>query len=189
MKIILASGSPRRRELLDMIGIAFEVIPADVDETADPALLPEQLVAHLAEKKALHVRDMFKGQHAVVIGADTVVAIDGFILGKPKDEDDAFDMLSRLQGRSHKVFTGVTVASCAKETYKTFVESTQVFMRTLTETEICDYMATGEPFDKAGAYGIQEKGAVLIERVEGDYFTVVGLPLCRLSLTLREYMV
>ena len=188
MKIILASGSPRRRELLDMIGVSFEVIPADVDETADPALLPDQLVAHLAEKKALHVRDKIKGQDAVVIGADTVVAIDGFILGKPKNEADAFDMLSRLQGSTHTVFTGVTVASCKEEKYKTFVESTKVFMRALTEEEIRGYMATGEPFDKAGAYGIQEKGAVLIERVEGDYFTVVGLPLCRLNLTLREFL-
>jgi len=188
MKIILASGSPRRRELLDMVGISFEVIPADVDETADPALLPDQLVAHLAEKKALHVSHMIKDQQAVVIGADTIVAIDGFILGKPKDEADAFDMLSRLQGRPHQVFTGVTVASCDGKRCETFVESTKVFMRKLTEAEIRAYMDTGEPFDKAGAYGIQEKGAVLIERVEGDYFTVVGLPLCRLNLTLREFL-
>jgi len=194
MNIILASGSPRRRELLDMAGFSFEIIPADVDETADPALSPDQLVAHLSEKKAFHTRDMLKRQKAqnkhdaaVVIGADTVVAIDDLILGKPKDEDDAFDMLSRLQGRAHTVFTGVTVTACKADKTLTFVESTKVFMRTLTESEIRAYMATGEPFDKAGAYGIQEKGAVLIERVEGDYFTVVGLPLCRLSLILNEF--
>jgi len=187
MKIILASGSPRRRELLAMAGFSFDVIPADVDETADPALSPGQLVAHLAEKKALHIRDMNQGQDAVVIGADTVVAIDGLILGKPKDEADAFDMLSRLQGRPHTVFTGVTAASCKTDKIQTFVESTKVFMRALADDEIRAYMATGEPFDKAGAYGIQEKGAVLIARVEGDYFTVVGLPLCRLNLTLREF--
>ena len=185
MRIVLASGSPRRRELLDMAGFIFEVMPADVDETADPDLSPEQLVAHLAEKKALYIRDVLQSKDVVIIGADTVVAIDDLILGKPKDEDDAFDMLSRLQGRDHMVFTGVTVAS--HEKCETFVESTKVFMRALDEQEIREYMATGEPFDKAGAYGIQERGAVLIERVEGDYFTVIGLPICRLNKLLKKW--
>lgn len=179
MKIILASGSPRRRELLTLIGYEFEVIPADVDETADPRLTPGELVAALSEKKALAIRD----DTALVIGADTVVAIDGLILGKPQDDRDAFDMLSRLQGRDHVVYTGVTVVSpgfC-----ETFVERTKVFMRSLSDPEIWEYIATGEPRDKAGAYGIQERGAVLIERVEGDYFTVVGLPLCRLDMVVK----
>ncbi|MCL2421100.1 MAG: Maf family protein [Defluviitaleaceae bacterium] len=186
-KIILASGSPRRRELLAMVGFDFEVMPADVDETVDPGIPPNKLVVNLAIKKALHVRNKLKGDNAVVIGADTVVAIDDLILGKPKDEADAFDMLSRLQGRAHTVYTGVAVASCVEDKMTTFVESTEVFMRPLGEKEIRWYMSTGEPFDKAGAYGIQEKGAVLIERVEGDYFTVVGLPLCRLNLTLGDF--
>lgn len=181
-KIILASGSPRRRQLLDMAGFDFEVIPANVDESADPLLGPEELVAALSEKKALAL-DI---KNAVIIGADTVVAIDGLILGKPKDEEDAYNMLSRLQGRMHVVYTGVTVVAAAKSStdIKTFVESTKVFMRPLTEGEIHAYISTGEPLDKAGAYGIQERGAVLIERIEGDYFTVVGLPLCRLNKLL-----
>jgi len=184
MKMILASGSPRRRALLAMAGFSFEVVPADVDETADPAFSPEQLVAALSEKKALHIRD----EDAIIIGADTVVAIDGLILGKPKNEDDAFNMLSRLQGRPHTVFTGVTVVSSALEgKRRTFVESTKVFMRSLTEKEIRSYMATGEPFDKAGAYGIQGRGAILIDKIEGDYFTVVGLPLCKLNMILKEW--
>jgi len=179
MRIILASGSPRRRELLAMAGFSFEVINADVDETADPSLTPAELVAHLSEKKAAAI-----SEDAVVIGADTVVAIDGLILGKPKNDDDAFAMLKRLQGRAHTVYTGVTVTSSLFK--QGFVESTKVFMRSLSDEEIREYIATGEPRDKAGSYGIQERGAVLIERVEGDYFTVVGLPLCRLALVLRD---
>jgi len=181
MKIILASGSPRRRELLATAGFDFEVVPADVDETNERAADSHQLVAALSEKKAKHVWERLRDY--IIVGADTVVDIDGLILGKPVNEDDAFDMLSRLQGREHMVFTGVTVISPKGQ--KTFVENTKVFMRSLSEQEIRGYMATGEPFDKAGAYGIQGCGAVLIERVEGDYFTVVGLPLCRLNLVLK----
>ena len=222
MKIILASGSPRRRELLKMAGYSFEVIPANVDETADPSLSPEQLVTTLSEKKAYHILNSlehidpikFKSE-AIIIGADTTVAIDGMILGKPDNKDHAFDMLMHLQGRPHMVHTGITVLhfkpnlseSSVSESFvsessalisypnkknafkqKTFVESTKVFMRSLSEKEINDYIATEEPFDKAGAYGIQEKGALLIERVEGDYFTVTGLPLCRLNKVLKQFI-
>ena len=180
-----------------MAGFKFEVIPADVDETADPAMPPDELVAFLSEKKAVHVLHQIQpvssrnqltpcAQPAqeVIVGADTVVAIDGLILGKPSGEDAAFDMLTRLQGRVHVVYTGVTVVSAKSR--KTFVESTRVFMKSLTDAEIREYISTGEPMDKAGAYGIQERGAVLIERVEGDYFTVVGLPLCRLNIVLKS---
>ena len=187
MKIILASGSPRRRDLLAMAGFNFEVIPADVDETAEPGMPPDKLVAALSQKKA---RAIDKND-AVIIGADTVVAIEKLILGKPLGEEDAFKMLSRLQGKIHTVFTGVTVifppSSSEPQKSETFVESAKVFMRSLTDKQIKDYIATGEPLDKAGAYGIQERGAVLIERVEGDYFTVVGLPLCRLNMVLEKY--
>ena len=202
--------------MLSMAGFEFDVLPADVDETADPALSPEELVAVLSEKKALHVRGILASDgtssvdnstdktDAVIIGADTVVAIDGLILGKPKDEEDAFRMLKQLQGRKHVVYTGVTIAcsgesvACTGESAdfesnhytsvktKTFVEFTSVHMRTLSDKAIRDYIATGEPMDKAGAYGIQERGAVLIERVEGDYFTVVGLPLCQLNKVMEE---
>ena len=185
MKIILASASPRRRELLDLAGIKFDIMPADVDENADPSLSPEQLVAFLSEKKARHVYDSLTGHDVIVIGADTVVAIDGLILGKPKNDAGAFDMLSRLQGRTHMVFTGITLISENK--IKTFAESTKVFMRALTDKEIHDYIATGEPSDKAGSYGIQGRGALLVERIEGDFFSVMGLPLCRLNMALQEF--
>ena len=187
MKIILASSSPRRRELLAMAGFTFDVIPADIDESASPNTPPDELVAFLSEKKAMHIwhtRHTHQNANNIIIGADTIVAIDGLILGKPSDEADAFLMLKRLQGRAHTVYTGVTVV--AKGKADTFVEHTKVYMRSLTDKEIHDYIQTGEGVDKAGAYGIQERGAVLIERVEGDYFTVVGLPLCRLNLALQK---
>ena len=186
MRIILASGSPRRRELLAMAGFSFEVLPSDVDETADPKLPADELVALLSERKALHLNDMLKDDSTVIIAADTVVAIDGLILGKPADEDDAFNKLSRLQGRPHMVFTGVTLLS--RKRHETFVESSKVFMRKLNEKEIRDYIATGEPADKAGAYAIQGLGSMLIEKLEGDFYTIVGLPLCRLNLALRDFM-
>lgn len=203
MRLILASGSPRRRELLAMAGFDFEVVPADVDETPEPGMPPEKLVAVLSEKKACAIKDMIiaKGskvegskvenskieENTIIIGADTVVAIDGLILGKPENEEDAFDMLTRLQGRMHIVYTGVTVLSAFSSIKDTFVESTKVYMTKLTDKDIRSYIATGEPLDKAGAYGIQERGAVLVERVEGDYFTVVGLPLCRLNAVLKKF--
>ena len=183
MKIILASASPRRRDLLTAAGFEFEVIPANVDETADPGLPPEELAAALSKKKALHVQPIVPGD-AIIIGADTIVVTDNEILGKPKDEANAFAMLFKLQGRRHTVYTGVTILS--HKLIKTFTESTSVFMRSLTEPEIRRYIATGEPMDKAGAYGIQEKGALLIKRIEGDYFTVVGLPLCRLNIEIKS---
>jgi len=187
MDLILASGSPRRKELLAMAGFAFKVMPADVDESFDPAAAPADIVAMLANKKAEHVYNGLKGQDALIIGADTIVVIDNEILGKPKDNADAFAMLMKLQGRAHTVYTGVAVISACDGKTSAFASSTQVFMRKLSEAEIKAYIATGEPMDKAGAYGIQEKGALLIEGVEGDYFTVVGLPICRLGLILKEY--
>ena len=183
MKIILASASPRRQELLKTAGFSFEVIPANIDETPDPSHTPAQLVCSLAEQKCEAV--YYTRPKEIVIGADTIVAIDGLILGKPSDEAEAFVMLKRLQGRSHTVYTGVCIKSLQKKL--SFVESTEVYMRTLSDEEICEYIATGDPMDKAGSYGIQARGAALIERVEGDYFAVVGLPLCRLSLVLKEF--
>jgi len=183
MKIILASASPRRQVLLANAGFDFETIPADIDETPDPSLNPEQLVASLAEQKCQAVFNIMPD--GLVIGADTVVAIDGLILGKPSSKAEAFEMLKRLQGRQHTVYTGVNIKN-ANKSY-TFVESTKVYMRSLNDDEINNYIATGEPMDKAGSYGIQERGATLIEKIEGDYFTVVGLPLCRLSLVLKGF--
>jgi len=183
MKLILASASPRRQELLKTAGFNFEVVPANIDETPDPSHTPEELVRNLAEQKCQAVYDAL--QREIVIGADTTVAIDGLILGKPSDEAEAFTMLKRLQGRPHIVYTGVCIKNLQKSL--SFVENTKVYMRALSDEEIYEYIATGEPMDKAGAYGIQERGATLIEWVEGDYFTVVGLPLCRLSLALKEF--
>jgi len=189
MKLILASGSPRRRELLAAAGFKFELHPADVDENIDETD-PERLVELLAKKKANHIWNIRKDKELdhtaeIIIGADTIVAIDSMILGKPTNEGDAFLMLKRLQGRHHVVYTGVALVS--SERIVSFVERTTVYMRNLTDEEIYEYIATGEPHDKAGAYGIQERGAVLIERVEGDYYSVMGLPLCRLNKELSKW--
>ena len=184
-RIILASGSPRRRQLLEQVGIAHEVIVSNVDETIDGT--PEEQARILALRKAEAVRDIVS-EDAVIIAADTLVYIDGNVLGKPSDPDEAFDMLKTLQGRSHTVYTGVAVLqvgrrACAVES---FVETARVYFRKLTDEEIWAYIRTGEPFDKAGAYGVQEKGALLVERIVGDFYTVVGLPLAGLAVTLTE---
>ena len=184
--IILASASPQRKELLAMAGFTFKVMPANVDETADPSLSPEQLVEFLSKKKAQHIYDQNIWEApAIIVGADTVVSIDNQILGKPSSPEEAFEMLTQLQGRAHVVYTGVTLIPTGGQAAKSFVESAQVFMRRLSPQEIHEYIATGEPSDKAGSYGIQKKGALLIEKVNGDYFTVVGFPLCRFNLALR----
>ncbi len=184
MKIILASGSPRRKELLLQAGIDFEVITSDIDEVCE-ATEPGQVVMELSMQKALAVAEKCPGQ--VVLGADTVVAIDGNILGKPADEAEAFNMLSLLSGKKHMVFTGVTIIDKSSQAH-VFFESTLVEMYELTEEEIRAYIATGEPMDKAGAYGIQGKGATLIKGIEGDYNNVVGLPLARVYRALKKYI-
>lgn len=179
-KIILASASPRRRELLAQAGFEFEVITSDVDEIIDPALTPEKLVMSLAEQKAQAVAA--EHPQSVVIGADTVVVLDSKVLGKPKDEEDAKNMLSSLSGRIHEVYTGVCIAFSGKK--HSFFECTRVKFCELDDKQIADYVSTKEPMDKAGAYGIQGKGCVLVEGIEGDYFNVVGFPVSRFC---REY--
>ena len=175
--IILASASPRRRELLAHV-CEFEVRPTDCDESCS-ITAPEELVRELSRRKALACRAC---PGDTVIGADTVVAIDGEILGKPKDPEDAKNMLRKLSGRTHTVFTGVTVVK-GGEAY-TFAERTDVTFFELSEELIDRYVASKEPMDKAGAYGIQEKGCLLVEKINGDYFNVVGLPVARLSRIL-----
>jgi septum formation protein len=171
VSVVLASMSPRRRELLALLGLACEVIPAYVDETwrngEPPAMHAERLAR---EKAAARPRS-----GAVTVGADTIVVIDGAILGKPRDESEASGMLRRLAGREHEVFTGVAVAYDGRAA--SGVARTVVRFRALNDTMIGEYVATGEPLDKAGAYGIQGYGAVLVERIDGDYFTVMGLGL------------
>ena len=183
MAMILASQSPRRRELLGQMGFSFTVRPAKGEELPHPELTPAQLVEELARQKALEV-SAEAASDDVVVAADTVVAVDGTVLGKPRDHVHAAEMLSALSGREHTVYTGVAV----KRGEKLLVEheATQVRFRPLTEREIDLYIKTGEPMDKAGSYGIQGYGALLVEGIRGDYFNVVGLPICRLGRMLAQ---
>lgn len=182
MAIILASQSPRRRELLGQMGISdFIVRPAQGEELPHPELTPAQLVEELSRQKAREV-SATAAPGDVVIAADTVVAIDGRVLGKPRTAEQAEEMLSALSGRTHAVYTGVTLWKDGE--VLTEHEETQVTFRPLAAREIRAYVATGEPMDKAGAYGIQGRGALLVERIAGDYCNVVGLPLCRLGRML-----
>ena len=183
MAMILASQSPRRRELLGQMGFSFTVRPAKGEELPHPELTPAQLVEELARQKALEVS---AGADAddVVVAADTVVAVDGTVLGTPRDRAHAAEMLSALSGREHTVYTGVAVKR--GETLLVEHEATQVRFRPLTEREIDLYIQTGEPMDKAGSYGIQGYGALLVEGIRGDYFNVVGLPICRLGRMLAQ---
>ena len=183
MKLILASQSPRRRELLARRGLEFSVFAADVDETMQPGRPPAAEVARLSADKAAAAA-AWAGDEAVVVAADTVVVLDGRVLGKPRDPDDAVRMLTALSGRVHQVMTGVTVRRAGAVQTDTVV--TDVQFRTLSAAEIRAYAATGEPLDKAGAYGIQGLAAVFVDRLDGDYYNVVGLPLCRLCRMLRS---
>ena len=185
MNIILASGSPRRRELLERMGIEeFNIITSDVDETTDDSLPPAAQVEQLSRRKADAVAAELPSD-ALVIAADTVVALDGTVLGKPADEADAFRMLSALSGVRHHVYTGVTVVMGDK--VLTRHEVTSVDFRALEPEEVELYIATGECMDKAGAYGIQGYGALLIEGIAGDYYNVMGLPVALLSQMLKEF--
>ncbi len=170
-RVVLASQSPRRRELLTLIGVTHEVRPADVDETYHAGEAPRDHALRLAREKALAVRE----PGAVVIGSDTIVVVDGDVLGKPTDANDAARMLRRLSGREHVVITAVAVARMGR--IESAAEEVRVTFHPLTEERIAAYVATGEPMDKAGAYGIQGWGAVNVARVDGDYFAVMGLPL------------
>lgn len=184
MDIILASASPRRRELLEMLGVKnLKIIPAHGEEIVPEGATAEDTVRALSRAKALEVAGGASPE-SVTIGADTVVELDGEILGKPHGERMAFDMLRRLSGRVHNVYTGVTVV-CAGQC-QTGMEKTSVHFRSLTDEEIRAYIATGEPMDKAGAYGAQGIGSLFVERIEGDFFNVMGLPLCRLGQMLER---
>ena len=185
MGIVLASGSPRRRELLNMIGMKdFKVIPPENEERIPLGASPEETVCAIALQKAEHVSRIC-GIHDTIIAADTLVYLDERPLGKPDNPDHAEAMLRELSGRKHEVYTGVVLykgimhIACA--------EMTNVFFRDISAEEISSYIKTGEPMDKAGAYGAQGLGAVFIERIEGEFFNVMGLPLCRLSLMLKEF--
>lgn len=181
-KIILASASPRRSELLRQAGIEFDVCVSGAEETADPSLSPDELTVSIARQKAMCVAK--NHPDAVVLGADTVVAIGDKILGKPADADDAKRMLALLSGKVHSVYTGVCIVSGGKRSE--FYQKTDVKFYPLTQSEIDAYIATGEPMDKAGAYGIQGRGCVLVESISGDYFNVVGLPVARVVREINK---
>lgn len=181
MNVILASQSPRRRELLGLFSFPFTVQVADVDETMDTSAAPATEVARVSRLKAEAIPC---GQEDVIIAADTIVVCDDRILGKPADEAEAFATLRLLSGRAHQVMTGVTVRT--RERCISTTEITQVFFRALSDKEISRYIATKEPMDKAGSYGIQGGAALFAEKLVGDYFNVVGLPVCRLGQMLKE---
>ena len=184
MNVILASGSPRRKELLEMLQVKnLQIVPARGEEKPHPELAPDELVKELSRCKAAEVAAQFAADD-VVIGADTIVVLDGQVLGKPKDKADAKRMLSALSGRVHTVYTGVTVIR--GETVLSHAERTEVHFRPLTAAEIDAYIATGEPMDKAGAYGAQGYASLFVEKLEGDFFNVMGLPLCALGNLLKR---
>jgi len=168
--------------LLNQVGIPHEVIVSDADETIDG--LPEIQVKALALRKAKAVQLMVEGE-PIIIAADTLVYIDEKVLGKPEGHDNAFNMLKTLQGRCHTVYTGVALIKGTTE--YAFTDAAKVYFRKLSDAEILGYIATGEPFDKAGAYGVQDKGALLVDRIEGDFFTVVGLPVSKLATALKQF--
>ncbi len=182
MRIILASASPRRKELLSNLGLRFEVIPADIDEKIPFGIPPHLVVMDISYKKA---KSLTKYQEAVIIAADTIVVLKGEILGKPSDEAEALAMLTTLSNKTHSVYTGVAILHQNKE--RRFFEKTDVTFRSFDEEFAKRYIKTGEPLDKAGAYGIQNKGALLVKSIEGDYFNVVGLPISRLAEELKSF--
>lgn len=184
-RIILASQSPRRRQLLGQIGLTdFDILVPDADESYDPSLTPQEIVSAISRKKAAAARDLSGAKDAVIIAADTMVFLDGLRLGKPHSEQEAFSMLSALSGREHLVCTGVTV--CRGDRLITRPETTAVRFASLSQEDIRRYIATGEPMDKAGAYGIQGLAALFVTGIAGDYYNVMGLPLHLLGDMLRE---
>lgn len=183
MNVILASQSPRRKELMGLLNIPFTVRVADVDETPDPRLTAQEDVMRLSRLKAEAIP---RNPDDIVIAADTIVVWQNYLLGKPADTEDARQMLSDLSGKWHQVMTGLTVLR--GDRCITDVVETEVCFRDLTEKEIDDYIQTGDPMDKAGAYGIQTGGALFVEKIHGDYYNVVGLPVCKLNSILKEIM-
>ena len=184
-RLILASASPRRREILQQVGAVFEVVPARGEEKLTKET-PQEAVMELALQKAKEVADAREDPKEVVLGADTVVAFAGKILGKPKDEADAVRMLTMLSGNTHSVFTGVAILVKESGQVLNFYEETRVTMYPMSPEEIQAYVASGEPMDKAGAYGIQGRCAVHIEKIQGDYQNVVGLPIAKIYQKMRQ---
>ncbi|MBU1141271.1 MAG: septum formation protein Maf [Firmicutes bacterium] len=181
--LILASNSPRRAKLLKDAGLDFIVDPSHLEENVDDKLKPQDMAIELAKMKAIHVAASHPED--VVIGADTIVVFENEVLGKPKDEQDAYRMLRLLSGERHTVYTGITLVRGEK--IKSFVSATEVSMKSLSDLEIRNYIKTGEPMDKAGAYGIQGDGKNLVDNYKGDFFTIMGLPLKDLLEALKDF--
>ncbi len=184
-RFICASASPRRREILASCGYDFEVIPSEADESIDEKMTPAETVMELSKRKALSVSEKHPG--AVVFGCDTIVVLGNTILGKPRDEENAKNMLRMLSGKTHEVMTGVTITD-RKKSY-TFHEVSEVTFYELSEETIESYVASLEPMDKAGSYGIQGLGCVLVKGIKGDYFSIVGLPIAKTARVLSEFEV
>ena len=184
MAIILASKSPRRQELMRLLGLEFTIHTADVDETMDKTLPPEREVARVGGLKAAKIAETAAPED-IVVAADTIVVVDGAVLGKPHDEEEAFHMLKTLSGRGHEVMTGLNVWHEGK--LRQEVVRTRVHFRPMTDAEIRAYIATGEPMDKAGAYAIQGLAAMFVIGLDGDYYNVMGLPVCPLAMILRKF--
>lgn len=182
-RVILASMSPRRTELLKQAGIRHDVIPSNVTEGTDGRETPDAYVGRLAREKAMDVAT--SNRDAVVIGSDTVVVLDGVILEKPADREDARDMLRRLSGSTHEVLTGVSIIG--PERHDLFVTTTHVTFCAIPDSWLEDYLDSSEPYDKAGAYGIQGSGGLFVERIDGDFYNVVGLPIHPLVMTLKRH--
>ncbi len=186
-KIILASGSPRRRELLSQIDIVYDVVLSNVEEHTEE-ILPDKLVMDLSRQKALEVASRVD-EGKIVLGADTVVAVDDIILGKPSSRDHAFLMIKSISGRQHSVYTGVTLVkrNGSFEKIVSFSEKTDVYVKEMSDDEIWTYIDTNEPMDKAGAYGIQGRFAAFVEKINGDYNNIVGLPISRVYDELKKF--
>lgn len=188
--LLLASGSPRRQELIRLLGLPVQVVPSHADEDTPAEWTPEQIVEGLSRRKARAASEQLAGQaleDAIIVGSDTIVVLDREVMGKPKDKDDALRMLRALSGRVHEVYTGVSCVRVSDGKTMTSHRVTKVRMRKLTDEQLLRYIDSGEPQDKAGAYGIQELGALLVESIEGDFFNVVGLPVSLLAAMLEAY--
>lgn len=182
--IILASKSPRRIELFKKLNLPFSCITPDIDEAMDLSCGLENAVAKLAFRKANSIIE--KHHNTIVIGADTIVTLENFILGKPRDKQDAFNMLMQLSGKTHKVMTGVCILTDNR--MESFCDTSEVTFYHLTDNEIKKYIATGEPMDKAGAYGIQGQGALLVKHLNGDFYSIMGLPIARINQILHSFI-
>ncbi|WP_041722570.1 Maf family protein [Caldicellulosiruptor saccharolyticus] len=187
-KVVLASSSPRRIELLKQFGIKFDIVPSNVDEIIDPDLPPEKNAMNLAKKKAEEVfrRLGESAKDSLIISADTIVFIEGTILGKPSNEEEAFYMLKKISAKRHTVFTGVCIIDDSCRQILVDFEKSYVYIKQMSDEEILRYIKTGEPFDKAGAYAIQGFGSLIVEKVEGCFYNVVGLPLYKLNTMLQK---